>query len=72
MYLVKTNGKIIECEDIAEVKHELMIACAIWRYDGYYVGNETVEELYNECWKDKDFGDIAQVYEIITPLVRIF
>lgn len=65
MYLVSTddNPTLREFETMEEVKKELIKAVIAWTEDDCYVGKDGVS-LYKECLKDKDFGDIASVYEV--------
>lgn len=52
------------CENFTEVENILKIATLKWTQSEFWKSNQTAEELYIECMKEKDFGDIAQVYEI--------
>ena len=70
MYLVQISeeNKIVECDTFEEVEKLLLRACALWMYSGDYSDEEldTLQKLFDDCMKNKDFGNIAQVLEINT------
>ena len=62
-YIICTDWnhlKILETWN--EVLNELKALTFRWCLDENYEG-EPHEELFEECLKNKDFGDIASVYE---------
>lgn len=65
-YLVRSSYfEIKECKDYDEVLNLLRKYTAFWCADSNYEG-EDFETLFKECLENKDFGDIAQVFEIDT------
>lgn len=65
-YLVRSNYfEIKECESYDEMLDLLRKSTAVWCADSNYEG-EDFETLFKECLEIKDFGDIAQVFEIDT------
>lgn len=64
-YLVKCAFGLKEVEGYGEVINILRKSTAWWCADEDYEG-EDFETLFQECLENKDFGDIAQVYEMDT------
>ena len=67
MYLVRTDNWIKECKSWSEVKRALLEACADWINDKNYISDkryETPEKLFELGFNDRDFGDVAQVFEV--------
>ena len=67
MYLVRTDNWIKECVSWSQVKKYLMTACAEWIADENYISDKrynTAEKLFDLGMNDRDFGDVAQVFEI--------
>lgn len=62
-YLVKTDDKIVECENFTDVQKELLKATLEWTLSDIYEG-ESFLSLFDKCLNNCDFGDIASVYEI--------
>lgn len=58
---------IKEVQDYEKMLGLLRQYTAYWcASDDYMEDNEDFEVLFNECLKNKNFGDIAQVYQIDT------
>ena len=67
MYLVRTDNWIKECPNWSYVKKALMTACAEWIADENYVSDsryDTVEKLFDLGMNERDFGDVAQVFDV--------
>ena len=64
-YLVKCVFGLKEVEKYEEVISLLRKNTAFWCADENYQG-EDFETLFQECLETRDFGDIAQVYEVDT------
>ena len=64
VYIVKDYRGLKEYENIQDVYKALKKACAIWCIGYEEEIGQSYEELYEECLKQKDFGDIAKVFEI--------
>lgn len=64
-YLVRCEFGLKEVEKYEEVISLLRKSTASWCADEDWEG-EDFETLYQKCFKNKDFGDIAQVYEVDT------
>lgn len=64
-YLIRNGFGLKEVEKYEEVINILRKYTASWCADKDYHG-EDFETLFQNCLENKDFGDIAQVYEIDT------
>lgn len=64
-YLVQTDGKFTHIEDLGELMRFLGHRVDDWCNIPLDQTNDTALDLFIKCLKDKDFGDIATVYEII-------
>ena len=68
-YLVRCVFGLKEVEKYEEVisllRKSTAVWCANWYADEDGEGKD-FETLYQKCFKNKDFGDIAQVYEVDT------
>lgn len=64
-YLVNNIFGLKEVEKYEEVVSLLRKNTAFWCADENYQG-EDFETLFQKCLENKDFGDIAQVYEVNT------
>lgn len=65
-YLVRSFFGLKEVEKYEKVIRLLRTSTTHWCNDELYIGEEDPETLFQECLKNKDFGDIAQVYEVDT------
>ena len=63
-YLVQTNKKFTHIEDLGELMRFLGHRVDEWCDIPLDQKNDTALDLFINCLKDKDFGDIATVYEI--------
>lgn len=72
-YLVKTgpNNNIQFIEDWDQVLHIIKVATFEWCDSPNYEG-ESWEVLFNNCLRDKNFGDIANVFELQGTLEEKF
>lgn len=70
MYLVRyfdNHDRIVKCETFEEVKKWLLLACTAWVISDNYCSDgklDTPQKLFDYAMKKKDFGDIAQVFQI--------
>lgn len=64
MYIIQTYEEIVLKEKYENVLNYLHELCKLWLYDSEDEECENEEELFNYCFKNKDFGDIAHVYYI--------
>lgn len=64
-YLIVTDDNgIYNVTGKDELKEKLYDLCLDWYVDPRYKGKETGWDIFQMCWKDKDFGDICVVYEL--------
>jgi len=64
-YLIVTDSNVaysVTGKD--ELKEKLYDLCLDWYADSRYKGKENGWDLFQRCWKEKDFGDICVVYEL--------
>lgn len=64
-YLVLHNDKFELMDNMQDVRVKALVATFEWCQDPNYEGDDW-KELYQECLRDKDFGDIIKIYEIVT------
>lgn len=64
MYILfDTNEDIHLIDDENELMHELWNLCFAWTNDERYCGDMNYNALFISCLKERDFGDIAQVFK---------
>lgn len=65
MYLMVTDLNDIKViKDEATLKTELLTLCFKWTHCTTYCGDaEEYKELFEDCWNEHNFGDIAHVYQ---------
>lgn len=64
-YLVRSDFGLKEVEEYEEVISLLRKSTASWCADEGWNGDD-FKTLFQRCLANKDFGDIAQVYEVDT------
>ena len=64
-YLVQTDSKFTHIEDMGELMRFLGHRVDEWCDIPLDQNNDSALDLFINCLRDKDFGDIATVYEII-------
>lgn len=63
MYMmIDTKGDVHFLTEETDLRRELLNLCFIWTNDERYDSELNYKELYEECWDNEDFGDIAQVF----------
>ena len=72
-YLVLSKDNFEMMNDLQDVRVKALVATFEWCHSPNYVGDEEDwRELYKECIKDNDFGDIMKVYEITPIKANVF